>query len=160
MVVELRPTPAAPTIDACVAELRQRLGLSRPELARTVLVGHSIGCQAILRFLQWLPAGASVASALCVAGWWQLDERASPMPQPLLPWLEPPADLPRIVRACKRFATLLSDDDPYTADQQANRLKWEQNLGAAVRMVRSAGHFTAVHQPEVLAAVNELFDGQ
>jgi len=70
-VARLRPEPGAPTIKASVGELRR---VAPPDtLAGTLLVGHSVGCQALLRYVASLPLGTNVGGLVAVAGWFSVD---------------------------------------------------------------------------------------
>ena len=146
------PAERAPEIGAWVGRLAGILGPWEATLGRTILVGHSVGCQAILRFL----AGreASVAGILCVAGWWTLDA-----PEPVLePWIKRPFDPLSVRDAAEKISVLISDNDPYTTDTDANRHLWEERLGAHVTVAPGAGHFDRDREPRVLRALLELRD--
>jgi predicted alpha/beta hydrolase family esterase len=160
-VVEL-PNPDAPVIDQCVAALQSALGASAEALRSSLLVGHSVGCQALLRYLAELPetdAGGELrdevsvgpAHLLCVAGWWGVDE---PWPS-IRPWIDTPIALPSLRSKLGGVTVLLSDNDPFTADWRANKSTWEQRLDADVRISPSGRHFNAEQEPAVLALVRE-----
>ncbi len=141
------PEPQQPTIPAWVSTLTQALGpLPAPG---TVLLGHSVGCQALLRYLATLPPGSAVDGTLLVAGWWEVD---TPWDS-LRPWLESPGDLARIRAAAGRLVVLLSDNDPFTSDFARNRALWKERLGAQVVLVPGARHFNAAQEPAVLDAL-------
>jgi len=147
-VGELLPVADAPTIDAMIASLTE-LTAGR-DLSQTLLVGHSVGCQAWLR---WLASdhGRPVGGLVAVAGWFTLD---STWP-PIVPWVDTPIDTERVRRRCPSVHLLLSDDDPFTGDHVANAATWEQRLGARVQLVPGARHFNGGQEPTVLAAVRE-----
>jgi predicted alpha/beta hydrolase family esterase len=147
------PTPDEPTIEAWVAAIGDALPRDPGALARTVLVGHSVGCQAILRWLSRLPDGVSVRGVLCVAGWWTVDR---PWPT-LRPWIDTSFDVGRVRVASARLVTLLSDDDPFTADFGANQRAWEERVGAQVHVVPGAKHFNAGVEPAVREALLAQF---
>ena len=153
VVVADMPAPEAPVIAAWAAHLAALAGAERATLARTVLVGHSVGCQAILHFLSSLPAPLHVKGVLCVAGWWQVDDPW----ERILPWLEGPPNLARVRAGCGFVGVLLSDDDPFTADAAANRRLWEARLGATVEVVPGAEHFNHEREPQVLSALHRWF---
>lgn len=163
--------PGTPTIDAWVASLTAACGSGRDtasaeDLARTVFIGHSVGCQAVLRYLGSLPAGVTTAGCLLVAGWWTVDEPW----ETLLPWSYPPEvaeaaaganavpelDLDHVRAASGRFVVLISDNDPFTSDWQATKAAWQERLGATVRVIPGAKHFNATEAPTVLEALLEL----
>ncbi|MCB9797480.1 MAG: alpha/beta hydrolase [Alphaproteobacteria bacterium] len=143
----LLPEPGAPTIETMLAQLRD---LAPPEtLADTLLVGHSVGCQALLRYAASLPPGVKVRGLVAVAGWLTLD-RTWPA---IRPWVETPIDLGRAREALGFVQLTLSDDDPFTADHEANAALWREQLGAEVRLVPGARHFNGAQEPAALEAV-------
>jgi predicted alpha/beta hydrolase family esterase len=144
-VAPLRPDPDRPEIEACLEELA---GL-RPE--RTLLVGHSVGCQVLVRALARLrePEAARAPALLCVAGWWTVDRPWDT----LRPWIEVPFDHGRTAARCAHIEVLLSDDDPFTHDVEATRRRFVEALGAEVRVAPGRRHFNAPEEPAVLAAV-------
>ena len=144
----LRP-PDAPEVAATVASVRGRLG-SAGRMARTVLLGHSVGAQAAMRALA--EPGPPVAGLILVAGWWTVD---SPWPA-IQKWIEAPLDWDRTRERAARRLVLLSTDDPYTADAARSRRLFEERLAAEVRVHDRAAHFNRAEEPAVLAAVREL----
>lgn len=153
VIVGEMPQPDEPTIPAWTTYLAERAGPDRAVLARTVLVGHSVGCQAILHVLEAMPASVRVKGTLCVAGWWQVDD---PWPS-IQPWLDASLDLARIRARCGFLGVLLSDDDPFTSDADRNRRLWVDRLGATVAIVPGAAHFNHQQEPEVLAALQRWY---
>jgi len=147
--VPVMPHPERPTIDAWVAALSRVVGRPTSALARTVLLGHSVGAQAVLRWLSTLPPGASVRGVVLVAGWLAVDE---PWDE-IRPWCETPLDIPRIRRATPRIETLLSDDDPFTRDHEANAAAFREQLGARIEIIEGAGHFNRDEEPSVIDAL-------
>lgn len=145
-VAPLLPAPGAPEIEACLEELA---GL---DPARTLLVGHSVGCQVLMRALARLPDGARAPALLLVAGWWTVDEPWDT----LRPWIETPFDHARAAARCGRIEVLLSDDDPFTRDAEETRRRFVAALGAEVRIVPGRRHFNAAEEPAVLAAIERL----
>lgn len=149
--VPVMPNPNHPTIEAWVDALTRVMGRPTPALSRAVLIGHSVGAQAVLRWLSTLPPGTSVAGVLLVAPWLTIDD---PWAE-IAPWCETPLDLPRIRRAAPRIRALVSDDDPFTKDHDRTALALRNGIGADVRVVSGRGHFDHETEPSVLDAVIE-----
>jgi hypothetical protein len=145
------PDPKQPTVAGWGAALSSALGPAPAE--GTVLLGHSVGCQAVLRYLATLPPGRTVEGALLVAGWWSVD---APWDS-LRPWMDTPLDLERVRSAARRFVVLLSDNDPFTSDHRENGRLWSERLGAQVVLVPGARHFNAAQEPAVLSALRTHF---
>ena|SRR5919199_3215186 len=147
------PHPQAPVLETWVAGIRELAGTDPSEIARTVFVGHSSGCRAILHYIAMLPHGSQVQGVLCVAGWWTVDHPWAS----LLPWINTPVDLAQARQASKRFVTLISNNDRHTADWNTNRRLWKERLGAEVVVVPGANHFNDAQQPAVLQALLDHF---
>ena len=143
-----------PTIKGFVAKVAEAVGSDPKEIARTVLVGHSIGCLAALHYLETLPSGISVAGVFCVAGWWWVDEPWDA----LRPWMDTPIDLTQVKAAMSKCVVLISDDDPFVADTAANQRAWEEKLGATVFVIPGVQHFNGAQQPAVLKRLIEMCD--
>lgn len=146
------PDPGTPRLDTWPPAISQLLGDDPAQLARTFVLGHSVGCQALLHALAQLPAGRTIAGMLAVAGWWRVDK---PWPT-ILPWQDTIPDLARVRAAVPALTVLLSDDDPFTADHAANAELWRERLGARTELVPGARHFNAAEEPAVLAALLRL----
>jgi predicted alpha/beta hydrolase family esterase len=146
------PDPGSPVIRAWVDQLLAALGQDPAETARTVLLGHSVGAQTVLRALAELPPGRVVAGALLVAAWFSVDRPW----EAIRPWMETPVDLDRARAAAGRIDVLLSDNDPFTADFAENRRAWEERVGANVTVRPGEAHFNRAEEPSVLAALEAL----
>lgn len=145
------PNPSTPTIEAWVGTLGAAVGPA--PAPSTILMGHSVGCQTVLRYLATLPPGHAIDGVLLVAGWWEVD---TPW-ESLIPWLQTPVDLDRVRAAARRFVVLLSDNDPFTSDSVRNRQLWEERLGAEVVLAPGARHFNNPHEPAVLETLLSRF---
>ncbi len=142
VIVPAMPTPLIPMIDAWVGHLREVVGDLR---ASDIFVGHSVGCQAILRYLEPQSDASVAVPVVCVAGWFTLngleteDER-----QIARPWLETPIDFATVKKVCNPLHVILSDDDPYVALDETKRI-FETALGGHVLVQHGMGHFSIEH---------------
>lgn len=148
--IPLMPEPDTPTIEGW----RDAIDALNPPSSRsqTLLVGHSVGCQAILHFLAKtasLPSLPPLGGILFVAGWWTVDRPW----ETIRPWLEASHDLPAIRRAAPSIRVLVSDNDPFTADVTTTKALFEERLGANVSVIPHAKHFNAAEEPDVLSAI-------
>ncbi|HYM64017.1 MAG TPA: alpha/beta hydrolase [Gaiellaceae bacterium] len=146
------PAPDTPRPETWVPALAEWLGEDPRDRAATVLVGHSIGCQTIVRSLA--EGGPPVEGCLLVAPWFWLDEDSRDETSEL--WATPLDDAAARAAAGKVVA-LLSRDDPYTSDWEANARACEARVGAEVVVEPGGGHFTGDREPKVLELVLEHF---
>jgi uncharacterized protein len=146
------PDPATPTIEAWVPAVRAAIddALKTPG-PLPIVVGHSVGCQAVMRALAGFDRPAASA-CLLVAAWWSVDE---PWPS-IRPWIDTSFDHARARAAASRFSVLLSDDDPFTRDHEHDAALFRERLGAEVRTVSGAKHFNGAREASVLEALEEL----
>lgn len=104
VVVPAMPNTNAPQLNEWLPHLQKTVGSPDNE---TYLVGHSLGCPAILRYLESLDEGRMVGGALLVAGF------AEPLPH--LPELDSFTEVPwndESVKAhTKKIAIINSDND-------------------------------------------------
>lgn len=140
-----------PTIEAAIERLAPRLATAADS---TLLLGHSVGVQAVLRALATTRRERPLAGLVAVAGWFAVDR---PWPT-IVPWIETPIDHARARAAVREVHVLVSDDDPFTADFATTRHQFEDRLGARVEVVPGAAHFNAAEEPAVLRTVRALLD--
>lgn len=149
------PDPQTPTIEAWTTHLREAIDDEPKALARTLVVGHSVGCQAVLRWAASLADDRRLGAALLVAGWWAVDE---PWPA-IVPWMKIDYELDRVRAVCPRVEVMLGLDDPFTADYVANAELWRTRLGARVVAVPGAKHFNATREPAVFDRIDDIAAG-
>ncbi|MFA6907518.1 MAG: alpha/beta fold hydrolase, partial [Candidatus Micrarchaeia archaeon] len=103
--VPAMPSPGAPKAREWVATIGREVGGAGEGC---VLVGHSLGCTAILRHLE--RAEGKVAGAVLVAGFaGKLGGEFSILDN----FFEKPFDFAAVKRACPRLVAIFSDNDPY-----------------------------------------------
>ncbi len=132
------PEPDIPDIREWIHLLD--IGVGRPD-KETFFVGHSIGCQTILRYLQNLKDGTNVGGAILVAPWVHLNLAAYEDQKDIetaRDWLETPIDWKKILTHTKKFSAIFSDNDPYVpiADSKI----FHDNLGAEIIIENKKGH--------------------
>lgn len=148
-VASLRPVPDRPEIEACLEEV------ACLDPSRTLLMGHSVGCQALLRALARLDTEIRAPALLCVAGWWTVDRPWDT----IRPWIETSFDHARTAARCARIEVLLSDNDPFTRDAEETRRRFVEALAAHVQIVPGRQHFNATEEPAVLDTILRLLGG-
>ncbi len=148
------PLSIAPIISLWVPCLRKIVGA--PD-ENTYFIGHSIGCQAIMRYLATLPKGTKVGGAVFVAGWFQL-ANVTDLASKIIayPWTHRSIDLAHVREVCQKTKVLLSSNESYGFVKD-NKNTFEQELGAEVTILPDRGHFTDEKTlPEALEAVLKL----
>ena len=157
VLVPAMPTPDAPEIKTWNSALAKAVG--KPDMD-TYLIGHSVGCQTILRYLEQAAATARVGGCVFVAGWFSLTSEAMPTENEQTiaqPWLANVPDLSRAKKHCTSFVTFLSDNDPYISVEQ-NKNAFEK-LGTVI-MEHNKGHYdedsNCKQVPQVLQKIQEL----
>lgn len=132
------PNPGAPKVAAWVSHLEK--AVKKPD-KKTFFVGHSIGCQAILRYLENIKE--EVGGVLFVAGWFALSRQATVTKEEkeiAHPWIQTPINLKRIRQKKNTFVALFSDNDPYVPIENAS--VYEQLVGAKIFIEKNQGHFS------------------
>jgi predicted alpha/beta hydrolase family esterase len=135
------PDTFVPKIDAWITHLSDNIGTPDSD---TYLVGHSIGCQAIIRYLEKLKPNEIIGGALLVAAWLDLtDETWDDVYRREIaePWIKAPINWQKVKSHASRFTVLLSDDDPYVPSNTGELFK--EKLGAKIVIVHKRGHITA-----------------
>jgi len=155
VIVPAMPNPEEPEIGAWVAHLAKTVG--EPE-ENDIFVGHSVGCQTILRYLESLPAGTRVRGAVLVAPWFHLPHIAEEGEEAAAiarPWLETPIGLERVRSHAGKFVAVLSDDDPQGPIE--DKPLFEKYLGAETIVEHAKGHLGAdAHLRELPVALNAV----
>lgn len=137
-----------PEIDAWVGKLKE---VSGDVDENTFFVGHSIGCQTILRFLERIDR--KVGSVVLVAPWLHLNEKiieeeGEEVVEIARQWIETSIDFEKVRKMAERFVCIFSDDDPYVPLSDEEIFKKELNAETVVEERR--GHFNDVSLPLLL----------
>ncbi len=149
--VPTMPESAEPKIETWVSHLSEMVG-NVDEL--TYFVGHSIGCQTILRYMETLPAEKKVGGAVFVAGWLILMNLKTDEEKEIAkPWLETPIDFAKVKRHTKKFFAIFSDDDAVVP--QENKKLFGEQLGAKTVMEHGKRHFSGSDGVKELPVVLE-----
>lgn len=106
----------------------------------TFFVGRSIGCQAILRYLETL-GNKKVGGVVLVAPWFKTLTNLEPEEEKVAePWLETPIDFGKIRGTTDKFTAIFSDNDEFVVLEE-NRKIFEEELGGKTIIERNKGHF-------------------
>lgn len=155
VVVPQMPDAENPRIDTWVKKLQEVV--ATPD-AGTLLIGHSIGCQTIMRYLAQLPEGQKIGKCVFVAGFFSLKWLESDDEWTIAkPWLESSIDDKKVLRVCNSITALFSDTDPFVPLQ--DKSEFENRLKAKTILLHDRGHFSGSDNtfelPEALTACLE-----
>lgn len=139
VIAPLMPDADNPRIETWIPYLANLVG--GPEEG-DILIGHSIGCQTILRFLQTLSTNQKIDKAILVAGFGPyltgLIDDEKPVARP---WIERPLDFNKIRPKVNQSIVILSDNDK-SVPLAENKKLFEESLGAKVIVKHNMGHFS------------------
>jgi uncharacterized protein len=135
------PNANKPEIKSWVKKIKEITGLLSKE---DIFIGHSVGCQAILRYLESLDKNEGVKKVILIAPWMYLDkktieEEGEKVIEIAKPWIETPIDFKKIKTHCDEFIAIFSDNDPYVPLSNMNLFK--ENLNANILILKNRGHF-------------------
>lgn len=147
------PNTEEPKIEEWVSFLSDLVGQADEN---TFFVGHSIGCQTIMRYLETIYP-QKIGGVVFVAGWFHLhnleDQEAEDIARP---WIENVIDFEKVKNSTNNFTVFLSDTDGWVP--LSDKEIFESKLGANVIVQKNKGHFTeddGVEQmPEILELIN------
>ncbi len=142
------PDTEHPRIDEWVKELEYRIDEIDEE---TYFIGHSIGCQTILRFLEKLHKNKKIGGCLFVAPWFNLTDEVwdeNYTKEIAYPWLSTGIHFDRITEHCTKFWAIFSDDDPYVPISDKEIFK--EKLNARIIVAHGREHFIQKVEPSIL----------
>ncbi len=132
------PNSSQPKISQWVSFLKKRVGTPTEE---TFLVGHSIGCQTILRYLALLPKHVHIGGVILIAPWVHLKNLETEEEKKIAkPWLKTPLQWKKILVHTNTNIAIFSDNDPYVPQTDARVFK--KRLNAKIILVHKKGHFS------------------
>lgn len=153
--VPAMPEPAEPKIEVWISYLSEIIGDVNEN---TFFVGHSIGCQTILRYLESLPANKKVGGAIFVAGWFTLINLKTKKEKEIArPRLKTPIDFEKVKQHTKKFFAIFSDNDQFVPINNKKLFEWK--LGAKTAIERGQGHFSGSDGvKELTSALNAVLE--
>ncbi len=115
------------------------------------LIGHSVGCIAILRYLESLKPGEKVGGIVLVAGY------TSDLGfEDLKSFYKTDIDWKKIKSHCDKFIAIHSDNDPYVSLHYADFFKAE--LNAKIIVEHAKGHFSTKDGPTLQSALDSVME--
>ena len=139
------PHPERPEIRSWTDAIKKQV--KNPD-KETYFIGHSVGCQAILRYLQTLPENTRIGGCLLVAGWLKLNELETEEEREIAgPWFKDDINFNKI-KKMGQITALFSDDDPFVPLN--NKDMFENELDADVIVEKKMGHYNHYTAPTIL----------
>jgi predicted alpha/beta hydrolase family esterase len=158
VIAPAMPEPETPKKDLWVDFLLKLI----PNPDQSVFfVGHSMGCQAIQRYLERIPEGSVIGGAVFVAGWindprWE--GRTEEELKVVNDWYDEPKNYDLMKQRCQKFISIYSTNDPFIL--KTNWPEAEEILESKVIMVENKNHFDdeagIKELPEALDALLEM----
>jgi len=131
------PDTEYPTIKRWVSFLKKNV--KSPD-KNTYFIGHSIGCQTILRYLEKLRKNEKIGGAIFVAGWFNLINLEKNEVKIAKPWLEKKINLTKITAKSKKNVSIFSNNDPVVPLSDYKIFK--EKLNSKIIIQRGKGHFS------------------
>ncbi len=141
VIAPLMPHPDTPTIDDWVACLRSVVPTPNEN---TYFVGHSVGCQTILRYMETLPTSVQVGQVILVAPWIKLTVEnldAEEEESIAHSWMNTPIDFEKVKRHSHSIIGIFSTNDPFVPLEE-NKHILEEKVNARTIVLENRGHFT------------------
>lgn len=140
------PDTHYPKMKKWIPHLTQVVG--EPQ-ATDIFIGHSMGCQTIMRYLQDLPANKIVDRAILVAGFVKLTGLTMEEEIIVESWLNTPLHLDKVKKHANFFIAIFSSNDPFVPLKENSQI-FQTKLGAKIVVERNQGHFNDAQLPVLL----------
>lgn len=133
------PNTESPKIEEWISELNKQVNKLNEN---TYFIGHSIGCQTIMRYLETKEI-TRIGGILFVAPWLDLlpeaveDEESYNTAQP---WINNPIDFEKIKQFTNNISCIFSNDDYFVSLDQEKEFR--KKLSAKTIIVNNKGHIS------------------
>src|SRR3989338_3555878 len=132
------PNPKFPEIETWVSFLKEQVGEVDK---KTFFVGHSIGCQTIMRYLETLDENERTGKIIFVAGFFNLPFLETGKEKTIAkPWLETKIDTEKIKKIAGKTVAIFSDNDEYVP--LSDKEIFKKRLDAEIVVLHGKGHFS------------------
>jgi len=150
------PNTSEPEINVWVSHLKKVVKRLDRE---TYFIGHSIGCQTIMRFLEKENYNGKIGKVIFVAGWFNLDNLENEEVKNIAnPWINTPINFNKVKQKLSNLIVFLSSNEPY-GFVNYNKKIFKEKLGAKVIIEKNKGHFTEEDNikelPEILKEISK-----
>lgn len=140
------PNSNEPTIEEWVGFLEENI---KDIDENTFFVGHSVGAQTIMRFLEKAHKHLRIGGCVFVAPWLDLVGLGNEEIKIAHPWTEGKIDMERVLDHTANITCIFSTNDPYVSEKEWK--KFEEGLNAKIIIKKDEGHFEEAQEiPEIL----------
>ncbi len=155
VIIPKLPHPEVPEIKSWVMALGHSVGVID---GSTYFVGHSIGCQTILRYLAILPEGQKVGGAVFVAGFFNLMGLETDEEKAVAgPWLNTAIDFEKVRSVVSKSIAIFSDNDEWVSLDNQNVFR--DKLGSEIIIEHNMGHFDRANKIfEISSVLNAILE--
>lgn len=130
------PHPEEPIIKDWVDHISKVVGKPNNQ---TYFIGYSIGCQAIIRYLETV--NQQIGGVVFVAGFFKLTNLESDEEEEVAkPWMETPIDFDKIKKTTDKITAIFSDNDQFVS-LASNKDVLEKKLDTKIVIEHNKGHF-------------------
>lgn len=140
VLVPQLPDPESPRIYNWIPKLEETVGKIDE---KTFFVGHSMGCQAIVRLLEKQPVETKAGGAVFVAGFFKhltgLEDDVD-VQKTDKHWLNAPLNLDQVFSHLPKSVAIFSDNDPWVPLD--NQDDFKKKLHSEIVIEHNAGHFS------------------
>jgi len=147
------PDSDEPRINKWIPKIAEVVGTADGD---TYFVGHSMGCQAIARYLETLPEDTKVGGVIFVAGFFKsltgLGEEPN-FEEIEKEWLRTPLDFEKAKNHLNESVAIFSDDDPYVPLDNIDDFR--DKLKSKIIIQHKMGHFSSIVGVTELSVVLE-----
>ncbi len=154
VIKPIMPNPANPKIKPWVKRLSE---IAKDSDKDTVIIGHSIGCQTIMRYLE-TPEAKIVSKVIFVAPWLTLMDAAIDETESYeiaKPWLETKIDFKKVKSKMKTSTAIFSTNDPFVSIKNVDAFK--EKLGSKIIIQKNKGHYEEGKTANIPILLKEIF---
>lgn len=126
------PETNSPKLDKWFSKLKETIGIPNKD---TYLIGHSLGCITILRYLESLKENEKIGGAVFVAGF--TDNLGC---KDIKSFFELPINFTKTKLHCPKFVAIHSDNDPHVSLKNGDI--FQKELNAKLIIKHDMGHFS------------------
>lgn len=157
VIIPKMPNSEKPEIESWCNFLKENTGEIDGD---TYFVGHSIGCQTIMRLLETFEEDKKVGGLIFVAGFFNLPFLETNEEKEIAkPWLEIPINTDKIKLIAKNIIAIFSDDDQDVSIDDSKLFK--EKLNAKIIIEHNKGHFSDDEGiKELLIVLKEILEIQ